>query len=494
LTNGNDSESVVKQLSVTMQSESIKEHIKKQELLGALEEGVLYINDKFEIAEDYSNSLEKIIDQEITLGQSFISLFENRVPDNILNNTVEYLNLMFKEDLDEETVNELNPLNVVEFHFENRWGLWTSSKYLKFRFNRLLRDKLISGLIITVTDITKQISLSKKLEEVEKETNKQMEWLVNMLHVEPPLLKEFLDVSELEMQTIDKDLRGAKNNEQYNQIFNKLLRFIHQLISNASLLNLKFFIGKIKQFESEVRKINEKKEISSGDFVPIVIQLGEVRQMLQDVKVLMNRFKHFTETVRPKRQYEDGLIIRAIANLVQNMSKDLGKEVEFNYTKFNSSAIPYSYQQVVREFLIILVRFSILYCFEKPDERRSANKSPIGNLEIETFSTNRLFGFKLRHDGRLIRIERLLQKSIENTEAEIQEDKSAVRDHLGAEVIRLLFMPTTATSSLSEAEYSQEIFNDMEVAKKKLKMHRGKIKIIFTSENYCEYTISLPVK
>ena len=100
---------------------------------------------------------------------------------------------------------------------------------------------------------------------------------------------------------------------------------------------------------------------------------------------------------------------------------------------------------------------------------------------------------KLRHDGRLIRIERLLQKSIENTENEIQEDKNAVRDQLGTEVIKLLFMPTTATSSLSEAEYSQEIFNDMEVAKKKLKMHRGKIKIIFTSENYCEYTISLPV-
>ena len=177
-----------------MRSEALKNNIKKQEILGALEEGVLCINEEFEITEEYSSSLEKIIDQEIKSGQSFVSLFTNRVPENIVNNTVEYLHLMFKDDLDEETVNELNPLNVVEFHFENRWGLWTSSKYLRFRFNRLLRDKKITGLITTVTDITKQISLSKKLEEVEKETNKQMEWLVNMLHVEPPLLKEFLDV------------------------------------------------------------------------------------------------------------------------------------------------------------------------------------------------------------------------------------------------------------------------------------------------------------
>jgi hypothetical protein len=476
-----------------MQSESLKEQIRKQEILCVLEEGVLFINDKLEITDEYSTSLEKIIDQDVKFGQPFISLFKNRVPENIVNNIVEYMNLMFKDDLDEETVTELNPLNVVEFHFENRWGLWTSSKYLRFRFNRLVREKKIDGLITTVTDITSQISLSKKLEEVEKDTNKQMEWLVNMLHVEPPLLKEFLDVSEFEMLAIDKELKNTKEKTQYDQTFNKLLRFIHQLMSNASLLNLNFFIFKLKQFESDVKKINEKKDISSGDFVPIVIQLGEVRQMLQDVKVLMNKFKHFTGSIRPKRQFEDGLIIRALANLVENLSADLGKEVKFTYTLFNSSAIPYSYQQVVREFLIILVRFSILYCFEKPDERRSANKSPVGSLEIETYATSRVFGFKLRHDGRLIRIERLLQKSIENTENEIQEDKNAVRDQLGTEVIKLLFMPTTATSSLSEAEYSQEVFNDMEVAKKKLKMHRGKIKIIFTSENYCEYTISLPV-
>jgi two-component system, chemotaxis family, sensor kinase CheA len=477
-----------------MATELLKEEIRKQDLLGAIEEGVLFLHENLEIADEYSDSLEKIIDQEIKTGQSFLSLFEKRVPENITNNTLEFLSLMFKEDLDEETVNELNPLNAVEFHFENRWGLWTSSKYLSFKFKRLRRDDKIAGLIITVSDITKQISLSKKLEEIENDTNKQMEWLVSMLHVEPPLLREFLDVSEIEMQSIDKELKETRETQDYNTVFNKILRTVHQLISNASLLKLNFFISKIKQFEHLIKNIQNKEEKSSGDFVPIVIQLGEIRRMLQDMKVLMNRFKHFTESVRPKRKFEDGLIIRAIDNLVQNLSQDLGKQVEFDYKQFNSSSIPYAYQQIVREFLIILVRFSILYCFEKPDERRSANKNPVGILEIETFTEGRIFGFRLRHDGRLIRIERLLQKSIETTEAELVSDKQTVQDQLGTEVIRLLFMPTTATSSLTEAEYSQEIFNDMEMVKKKLKMHRGKIKITFTSENYCEYTISLPQK
>ena len=115
-----------------MTTETINNDISKKEILDALEEGLLYLNEDLEVLDEYSASLERIIDQEIKSGQSFLSLFANRVPENIVNNTIEFLGLMFKDDLDEDTINELNPLHAVEFHFENRWCLWTSSKYLFF--------------------------------------------------------------------------------------------------------------------------------------------------------------------------------------------------------------------------------------------------------------------------------------------------------------------------------------------------------------------------
>jgi chemotaxis protein histidine kinase CheA len=137
----------------------------------------------------------------------------------------------------------------------------------------------------------------------------------------------------------------------------------------------------------------------------------------------------------------------------------------------------------------------VVYSIEEPDKRRAANKDPIAKMQIETFTDRRIFGFKLRHDGRLIRIERLLQKTIESSEAKISEDPKSEGSHqLGSEVIRLLFMPSLTISNLTEAKYSREIFGDMEMVKKKLKMHGGKIKITFTSENFCEYTISFPKK
>jgi two-component system chemotaxis sensor kinase CheA len=467
----------------------------KNIILQALEEGVFFLNQNLQLAGEYSSSLEILIDQKLTPGQNFQILLENRVPDNIINNTHEFLSLMFRSDLDETTIRELNPLQSVEFHYENRWGLWTSSKYLSFKFKRVIKEKEVIKLICTVKDITKPVTLTKKLDEFEEITKRQMEWLVNILRVAPPLLNEFIDVSEIEMQCIDKELKNSRGTTDSKPLLNKILRAVHQLRSNATLLNLNFFTEKIKAFEVQILKIKNKNQIIGSDFVPAVIQLGEIRRMIADVKKLMQQFKHFSQSLRPTRRYESGLLMRTIENLVKNLSSQLGKRIKFKSDLFDNSIIPYSDQQIVREFLVILTRFSIFYGIEKPEERKTNNKDPLAMLEIESFADKRIFGFKLRHDGRLIRIERLLQKTIESTEAEASEE---VKQHssyqLGSEVIRLLFMPSIATSNLSEAEFSKEIFNEMEMVKKKLKMHGGKIKITFTSENFCEYTISLPRK
>ena len=400
---------------------------------------------------------------------------------------------MFRDDLDDETVNELNPLSTVEFHFENRWGLWTSSKFLSFRFRRINREDQIVKLVGTVKDVTKPVTLTKKIEEIEETTNRQMEWLVNILRVAPPLLKEFVDVSELELAQIDTELKRFKGTEDSKNILTRVIKSLHQMSNNASLLNLNFFTDKLRIFEMEMQNLRKKESIGGSDFVPAVIQLGEIRQMLKDIKNLMQRFKHYSNTLRPTRRFEGGLLLRTIENLVENLSHELNKQLIFNAEKFDHTLIPYTHQQIFREFIIILVRFTIFYGIETPEERRSNNKNPIGTLEIETFADKQVCGFKLRHDGRLVRIERLLQKTIEMVQSKSERDHPIVSDQLGSEVIRLLFMPSLATPTLSEAEYIKEIFGEMEMVKKKLKMHRGKIKITFTSENFCEYTISLPI-
>ena len=466
----------------------------KSMILKALEDGLFFLNEAGEVVDEYSGALEQIIDQKVTPGMAFFEILAKRVPENVLNNALEFIDLLFREDLDDITLDELNPLQKVEFHFENNWGLWTSSKFLSFRFKRIQSDTRINRVICTVKDITNTETLTKKIDEIEETTSRQMEWLVNLLAVSPPLLKEFMDVTDLELNFIDSELKGFKGDDDFPPVLQRILKSIHQLSNNASLLNLNFFTEKLSMCENEVNKLKGNEKVGGTDFVPIVIQLGEVRQMVKDMTSLMQRFKPYSNSLRPTRRHEGRVLLRTINNLVTNLSRQLDKHISFKADGFDPSVIPFSHQPMVREFLIVLVRFSIYYGIETPEERKSNNKDPVGQLEVETFSANGLCGFKLRHDGRLVRIERLLQETIRTAETKPQKDHPFGNNQLGSEVIRLLFMPSLATPSLSEAEYIKEIFSEMEMVKKKLKMHRGKIKITFTSENFCEYTISMPVK
>ena len=77
-------------------------------ILQTVEEGLFFLNSDFELDADYSDALEGIIDQKVIAGQSFFDILTNRVPENVINNSIEFLNLLFREDLDNEDQRKFN--------------------------------------------------------------------------------------------------------------------------------------------------------------------------------------------------------------------------------------------------------------------------------------------------------------------------------------------------------------------------------------------------
>ncbi|MBN2365678.1 MAG: hypothetical protein JXL67_05895 [Calditrichaeota bacterium] len=141
-------------------------------ILKNVKEGIFFLSQNFEIKPDYSQSIENILGIYNLENKNFIILLENRIPSQIINNTREYLELMFREDLDEEVINELNPLVETEFFYEDDWGIWTSSKYLSFNFKRVIVNNKIEELFVSIKDATEKVLLSKKLKQTEEHTQK----------------------------------------------------------------------------------------------------------------------------------------------------------------------------------------------------------------------------------------------------------------------------------------------------------------------------------
>ena len=465
-------------------------HLEKvtQTILKNAVEGIFFLNKRMEIQEHYSHSLEKILGIMVLKQKNFINLLENRIPSQIIESTKEYLELMYRSDLDEEVINELNPLIETEFFYEDEWGIWTSSKYLSFSFKRVLDSQEIVELATTIQDVTEKVLLKKKIQQTEEHTQKQMEWLVNILHVEPEMLKEFFIGVEHELSNIEEILKNAKDTKTHRELIENIYRSLFIIKGNASLLDLRFFTDKTNQFVEKVLKLRKKRDLSGTDFVPIVVSLGDMREILREVQTIFKRISHFHNHFRVKRAYESELLIHSLKSLITNLSKQLGKGIKFDYKDFDVLSIPYAYRQLVRDILFLLVRNSILYGIEDAEQRKSSNKEPNALIKVSSIINNGYLGLVLKHDGRIDRIERIIQKLVTYKPDEPLPDNSLE----GIHVTQLLYTPNLQLED--EREIIESYSMDMELLKRKLKEQGGRLRITFTSEDCCEFKVLLPLR
>ena len=130
-----------------------------------------------------------------------------------------------------------------------------SSKFLSFKFKRVVRNKKVVELIVTVIDITDQIILRQQLMESEIKTKKQMEWLLNILHVDPQLLQEFIESVQKEIDSIEFFMKHGTKENSYDHVLENIYRSVHVIKGNASLLDLKFFVNSTHEYEEKIIEI-----------------------------------------------------------------------------------------------------------------------------------------------------------------------------------------------------------------------------------------------
>ena len=471
------------------------ENMKNEHIFETLGITVFFIDKDYLFTDQYSKNVAEIFGESDMQGKNFLDLMRKHIPEDIIQSTEEFLSFMIRPDLDEELILDMNPLKEIEFFYNDEWGQWISSRHLSFKFNRVTQDDKFLNIVCMITDISKLIELTNRVNEAEKLAEKQTEWLVNILHVSPVLMQEFVNVIEGGLKNIDDVLKNPVKAGGYDVMLKKIISITRHIHGTSALLDLEFFMNKAEEFKNEVDQIKNKDELSGSDFVPIVIQLGELREMLNEVKTLMQRLKHYRDSLRTTRRYEGSLLVRTVENLIKTLEEQTGKNIEFIHNNFDTDAIPFNKQQLVKEFLLTLTRFTILHNIEDTDKRKAANLDKKAYIELETFTEKRHFGFRYKHNGRLIRIERMLQKAIDMHLLEEEDDEDSVDGStLGTEVLQLFFTPNSSISTLEQATDGEDIYKDMQLARKKLTMHGGRSKVVFTSEENCEYTITIPKK
>jgi methyl-accepting chemotaxis protein len=436
----------------------------------------------YKIGSQYSKALEDMLASSALANKDILQVLKAGLPESSMKKTTDYMDLMFKPEIKEAVMNNINPLRETEINFESVAG--AKQKFLQFKFKRIMNEGRIQHLMSTVTDVTKQVLLDRKLKETEEKNAGQMEMLFGILHVEPRMLSEFISDMEDDIKLINETLKPGSTNTLKDKLA-IIYRAMHTIKGNASILNLKFFAGKAHEYEEKVGELQQKADVSGQDFLPLVLKLNEMIETLREVKSLIQRITQFQTTFSGDKKNVD-LLVRAVDSNVQKISEELGKQAELVFDKFEPEIIPAPHRKMMKDILIQLTRNSMTHGLELPAERKAAGKSEKGKIEILTRKVTGGFEFVFRDDGRGLQIDKLRKKAIDSGKYTAEE----VAKWEPGTVAGMIFVPGISTAEQTTMNAGRGI--GMDIIKEKVQAIGGKVELSFEAGKYCEFRFFLP--
>jgi glucokinase len=457
------------------------------EILENAAEGLFLLNSKYELSSQYSKALEDIFQENNLAKKNIMELVKNRIPDETMLDVRRYLELMFDPRVDEISVNELNPLTAIEMNFNMHQQLVSEMKCLSFKFKRIISDGQFNELLVSVDDITEQVRLEKRLNEIETYSKKRLEWLIGILHVEPKLLLEFIENAQMEVDAIIDVMRNADHEDMYRQVIEKIEESVHLIKDNAGLLDLAFFSNMAHEAEDILVKIKNKTEIQGKDFIGLNLHLNEIKNSLREVNSLIEKMSTIQSLFRPKRSYESEKMLNSIKNFISNLSTSLNKQVILVHDHFDGTTVPHLFKNLIKDITLQLARNSIRYGIETVEERRDREKSESGTIEIRSQLKDTKFEFSYRDDGCGLQFDKLIQR------AKIlgKWDSATIESWTESDVGELIFEPGIYTSENFDPVTKRGI--GMNTIKDKIKKFNGKITINNLPGKSFEFKIDLPL-
>ena len=459
--------------------------IAKSEYLNILDnvtDGLFLLDSEFRIGTYHSSALETILGRSTLSGERFTRVIADLLPQKTLESVRDFLDLLFDPTTDARSLMRLNPLSGCEFFFDDGKGSFLS-KHLEFSFQRIGNAHELRAMVI-VRDVTESILLSQEVEQTRQKTQSEMELFYRILHVDPRMLKEFIDSAEQELTTISQSLEDEIMSiaDRIHTIY----RCAHTLKGDSQVLGLDFLVDSAHALEERLNRLIKASHVDNEDFLPVAIALSELQQTVRRTRGLTERLSHFQDTFVANNVTGTDLIQLSIDRLVRRISEQIGKLVELDYSLFQVQAIPAEHKKVVKDVLIQLTRNSLIHGIELPEERTRTGKSRFGRIRIATETRNGQVVISFRDDGRGIDFESLRQRA---------QDQGVIAPEVlvsrtPQELVKLIFAEGLSTAERVDKNAGRGV--GMALVRDAVHSIGGKMKVLFQRGKYCEFQISIP--
>lgn len=465
------------------QTEAARDEI--DQIMGTVDSGLFLVDNKLQIGSQYSNKLESLIGMKEIAGQNLNNLLIKLVDKSQIETTASYINQLYNAKIKEKLVADLNPLDRVEVI--QRDG---KKSYLKFNFNRVVRDKQILRVLGNVTDITQQVQLEKRLEEeVEKNSQAQKDSLqrLSMLaNVDPLLVEEFINKAQTTANNINETLKQQNPSEAYLRMkLDSIYREIHTLKGDASAIRLQSFVSLANRFEEKLKALKVMPHLGGEDFLPLAVMLNELiilTQALVDMKA-----DHGGSVSAPLTRAES--FIQNLQTFTQDLAIRHNKSAGVTFEGMEIlNKLPNETVSMVRSIVIQILRNAVVHGIEAPQVRKAKGKLPVGHVHVDLRAAPDGLYFSVSDDGKGIDYEALRAKAAQTG----MTLGKAVQDLTQGDLNKLMFSPGFSTLAVANDDAGRGV--GLDAVRSQIMTAHGKLGISTAADKFTRFDFKIPLE
>ncbi len=385
-------------------------------IMGSVAEGLFLLDPELKIAPKYSAALSGIFGEGELGGGDFLELLKRITPQKTHDLTARFLKLLFNPAKTDSVVGKINPLKEIEAAFPDEHGQ-LQPKFLAFTFDRIREGDEVRQAMVTVSDVTARVELARELAESKQRMERQAELLLSIMHVEPEMLRDFIEGAHAELERANAILRAGRaeghgpteRQAVYRRLADQVFQSVHTIKGTAAMLRIDYFTQAAHRFEEKLAELRRRPSLEGNDFLPIVLELSELVDSLTEVRGVIQRFSEVQksgEATKSDGEALAGVVERFVAELAAKQ----GKKAVF---RFNTDGvkIPFRLKSPLKNALAQLVRNSMVHGLESPAERRAAGKPEQGTIQLSANARDGKIEVLFRDDGRGLDYRRIVEQA-----------------------------------------------------------------------------------
>jgi two-component system chemotaxis sensor kinase CheA len=426
------------------------------EILNTVKEGLILLDPQLSVGSQFSKSVSNILQHEISANMPFMPVLEQLVSAEIYASAKDYVELLFGNKVKESLMISLNPLTEVKVQTKND----TTPRYLSFQFNRVVEEKRVLHLLVTVQDVTEQVTQAEELSKLKGQSNINLELLKKLLQADTFQLRQFMNnahtgLDALNMMLANADKRAANQGDLANQCF----RIIHAIKGEAAAIGLDALETQAHQFEENLVSLRKKSNWDAQEILSLPVMLSALLDQIRQIETIVNVI---SEHHQANNTHKPPTISTSVSNnlkrLAEQVSQNQNKNVELKLNLDLLDQMETKTAHQLQQIAIQLIRNGICHGIETPSIRLAKGKPAHGEIFISTqMSSEGVIDFTVRDDGQGIVPSRIRAAMI----ASGRYANEMVNQLSDKEIVGKLFEPGFSTADGTDKDAGRGVGMDL---------------------------------